>query len=80
MGLVMEIARIVLPVAIIGGIVVFVIKRLEHKHKRGTLGKKETKAAQNLLDSLIPIGMLFGSLGGVTFGMIFPISQLTAVS
>ncbi len=28
------------PVLIVGGIVVFVIKRLEHKYKHGKLGKK----------------------------------------
>ena len=65
MGLVMEIAAIVLPIVIVVGIVVFVIKRLEHKHNQGTLVKKKTKGAQNLLDSLIPLGMLFGCAVGV---------------
>ena len=31
------------PVVIVGGIVVFVIKRLEHKYKNGKLGKKNLK-------------------------------------
>ena len=74
MGVIMEITRIVLPIAITGGIVVFVIKRLEHKHKQGTLGKKKTKGAQNLLDSLIPIGALLGCLVGVMLGMFSSIS------
>ena len=51
------------------GIVVFVIKRLEHKYKNGKLGKKKSKEAQNLLDSLIPIGMLVGCIIGLIFGM-----------
>ena len=54
------------------GIVVFVIKRLEHKYKNGKLGKKKSKEAQNLLDSLIPIGMLVGCIIGLIFGMFFP--------
>lgn len=80
MGVVMEIVRIVLPIALIGGVVIFVIKRLEHKHKQGTLGKKKTKGAQYLLDSLIPIGMLVGCAIGVILGMFSPISQLTTGS
>ena len=31
------------PVVIVGGIVVFVIKRLEHKYKNGKLGKKKSQ-------------------------------------
>ena len=80
MGLIMEIARIVLPIVIVGGIVVFVIKRLEYKHNQGTLGKKKTKGAQNLLDSLIPLGMLFGCAVGVILSMFFPISLLSTLS
>lgn len=80
MGLAMEIVRIVLPIAIMGGVVIFVIKRLEHKHKQGTLGKKKTKSSQNLLDSLIPMGMLFGCLIGVILGMFSSISSLYTVS
>ena len=33
------------PVVIVGGIVVFVIKRLEHKYKNGKLGKKNLKSS-----------------------------------
>ena len=62
------------------GIVVFVIKRLEHKHNQGTLVKKKTKGAQNLLDSLIPLGMLFGCAVGVILSMFFPISLLSTLS
>lgn len=31
------------PVVIVGGIVLYVIKRMEHKYKEGTLGKKNQK-------------------------------------
>ncbi|MCZ2260830.1 hypothetical protein KSU66_20450 [Sporosarcina sp. G11-34] len=56
----MEIARAVMPLVIVGGIAVFVILRMKHKYNKGTLGKKKSKDAQNLLDSLIPFGMLIG--------------------
>lgn len=65
------------PVVIVGGIVVFVIKRLEHKYKNGKLGKKK---AQLLLDSLIPMGMLVGCMIGLIFGMFFPDSSLLSIS
>lgn len=45
MELFMELVGIVLPIAIIGGIVVFVVKRLEQKHKQGKLGKKKNQEA-----------------------------------
>ncbi|MFS0644039.1 hypothetical protein [Siminovitchia sp. 179-K 8D1 HS] len=76
MGFFMAIA----PVVIVGGIVVFVIQRLQHKYNQGSLGKKKTKGAQNLLDSLIPMGMLFGCAVGVILGMLFPISLAFTVS
>ncbi|MGN7402512.1 hypothetical protein ACTHO0_21915 [Cytobacillus praedii] len=80
MGVVMEVLRSVLPVVINGGIAVFVIKRLEHQYKQGNLGKKKSKAAQNLLNSLIPLGMLIGCTIGVIVSMFLPISLLPAVS
>ncbi|MBS4189778.1 hypothetical protein KHA94_06090 [Bacillus sp. FJAT-49705] len=76
MGFVMAIA----PVVIVGGIVVFVIERLKHKYNQGNLGKKKSKGAQDLLDSLIPIGMLFGCAIGVILGMFFPLPLLSTVS
>ncbi|PGS75924.1 hypothetical protein [Bacillus cereus] len=57
------------PVVIVGGIVVFVIKRLEHKYKNGKLGKKKSQKAQLLLDSFIPMGMLVGCMIGLISGM-----------
>ncbi|MCI4056617.1 hypothetical protein MMK25_12050 [Bacillus cereus] len=61
------------PVLIVGGIVVYAIGRLKHKYDNGTLGKKKSKEAQLLLDSLIPIGMLVGCMIGLIFGLIFGI-------
>ncbi len=80
MELFTELVGIVLPIAIIGGIMVFVIKRLEHKHKQGKLGKKKSKVAQNLLDSLMPLGMLFGCTIGLILSMFFSISLLSTLS
>ncbi|MBG9856708.1 hypothetical protein [Bacillus wiedmannii] len=67
------------PVLIAGGIVVYVIGRLKHKYNNGTLGKKKSKEAQNLLDSFIPIGMLVGCMIGLIFGMFFPDFSLLSV-
>ncbi|MGW6192526.1 hypothetical protein ACWFRC_17685 [Bacillus cereus] len=68
------------PVVIVGGIVVFVIERLKHKYNQGKLGKKQSKSAQYLLDSLIPMGILFGCAIGAIFSIFFPVSLLLAVS
>ncbi|MED3268007.1 MULTISPECIES: hypothetical protein [Bacillus] len=68
------------PVLIVGGIVVFVIKRMERKYKEGKLGKKKSQKAQLLLDSLIPIGMLFGCIIGLIFGMFSPDFSLLSIS
>ncbi|HDR7615879.1 TPA: hypothetical protein QCX66_001680 [Bacillus mycoides] len=68
------------PVIIVGGIVLYVIKRMEHKYKEGTLGKKKSKEAQNLLDSLIPMGMFVGCMIGLIFGIFFPDFSLLSVS
>ncbi|MGG5769366.1 hypothetical protein [Bacillus wiedmannii] len=64
------------PVVIVGGIVVFVMKRLEHKYKNGKLGKKKSQKAQLLLNSFIPMGMLVGCM----IGLIFPDFSLLSVS
>ncbi|KMY50017.1 hypothetical protein [Peribacillus loiseleuriae] len=76
MGFVMALA----PVVIVGGIVVFVIERLKHKYNQGNLGKNKSKDAQDLLDSLIPMGMLFGCAIDVVLGMFSPISLISTVS
>ncbi|HDW8007578.1 hypothetical protein [Bacillus cereus] len=68
------------PVLIVRGIVVYVIGKLKHKYDNGTLGKKKSKEAQLLLDSLIPIGMLVGCMIGLIFGIFFPNFALLSVS
>ncbi|MGN4941909.1 hypothetical protein [Bacillus cereus group sp. MYBK104-1] len=68
------------PIVIVGGIVVFVIKRLKHKYNEGRLGKNKSQKAQLLLDSFIPIGMLIGCIIGLISGMFFPDYSLLAVS
>ncbi len=70
MQTVLDIIRIALPIIIAGLIVVFVLKKLDNKTKRGTLPKKKTKNAQVLLDSMIPLGMLIGSLLGLAVSLI----------
>ncbi|PFL17692.1 hypothetical protein COJ07_21755 [Bacillus cereus] len=67
------------PVVIVGGIVVFVIERLKHKYNNGNLGKKKSKNAQVLLDSLIPMGMLLGCLIGIIVDIFFPDYSLFTV-
>lgn len=76
----MEFLTAIAPVLIAGGIAVFVIYRLKHKYNQGNLGKKKSKGAQDLLDSLIPMGMLFGSTIGVISGMFLPISMMFTIS
>lgn len=79
MEVAIEIFRIVLPIILVGAISLFVILRLKGKQKRGTLGKKETKAAQDLLDSLIPLGMIFGTAAGLVLSLILPFSMGTGI-
>jgi hypothetical protein len=43
MWLVLEITRIVLPLLIVGGIGIFVVKRLEYKHKHDKLERRNQK-------------------------------------
>ena len=68
------------PIVIVGGIVVFVMKRMERQYKEETLGKKKLKEAQNLLDIFIPIGMLVGCVIGLIFGMFSPDFSLLSIS
>ncbi|QKY71736.1 hypothetical protein [Lentibacillus sp. CBA3610] len=75
----MEIALILLPVVIVGGIAVFVVIRMKHKYKKGTLGKKKSKGAQNLLDSLIPLGMMIGCTVAALLSIFLPISLLSTI-
>ena len=76
----LEIVSTLLPIVIVGGIAVFVILRMKHKYKQGTLGKKQTKSAQNLLDSLIPFGMIIGFAIAVLLNIFSLISLLSAIA
>ncbi|MDW0110597.1 hypothetical protein [Sporosarcina aquimarina] len=80
MDLFLEIARIVLPVVIVGGIALFVILRMKQKYKKGALGKKKTKSAQILLDSLIPFGMLLGLAVSILLSSFTNFSFLSAIT
>ncbi|MBM7601023.1 hypothetical protein JOC34_003444 [Virgibacillus halotolerans] len=79
MSITLEIVRTVLPVVIVGAIAVFVVLRMKNKYKKGTLGKKKSKGAQNLLDSLIPFGMMIGCAVAVLLSIIFPIPLLSTI-
>ncbi|HDR4907793.1 TPA: hypothetical protein QCR48_004274 [Bacillus cereus] len=76
----MWLLKAIAPVVIAGGIVVYVIGSLKHKYNNGNLGKKKSKNAQILLDSLIPMGMLLGCLIGIIVGIFSPDSLLLSVS
>ncbi|WP_438297719.1 hypothetical protein [Sporosarcina sp. FA15] len=80
MGSTLEFVRILLPIVIVGGIAVFVILRMKHKYKNGTLGKKKSKSAQNLLDSLIPFGMMIGFAIAVLLNIFSLIPLLSAIA
>lgn len=73
MDSVLEIARILAPLIAVGGIAVFVVFRMRYKYEKGTLGKKKSESAQQLLDSLIPLGMLIGSISIFFFNSFFSI-------
>lgn len=74
------IMRIIFPLVAVGAISVFVILRLQNKHKKNQLGKKKTQSAQNLLDSLIPWGTFLGIFIGAMISLFSPVSMLNAVS
>ena len=80
MSITLEIVRTVLPVVIVGAIAVFVVLRMKNKYKKGTLGKKKSKGAQNLLDSLIPFGMIIGCAVAVLLSLFSPISLLSTIA
>ena len=75
MGLLLAIA----PVVIIVGMVVYVIKRLQHQYNQGSLAKRKSKDAQDLVDGLMPIGMVCGCALGILLGMLSPIPMAYTV-
>lgn len=76
----MVVVLAIAPIVIVGAIVVYVIESLKQRYNQGNLGKKKSKEAQKLLDSLIPIGMLFGCVIGVILGLFFAIPTVLTVS
>lgn len=76
----MEIMRILFPVVLVSGIAVFVVFRMKYKYMRGTLGKKKSKSAQILLNSLIPLGMIIGCAVAILLSLFFSLSLLPAIS
>ncbi len=80
MGLASEIGRILLPFVLVCGIAIFVVMRMKHKYTKGTLGKKKSISAQQLLDSFIPLGMIIGGALGVLSSLYLPIPLLPTIS
>ncbi|MFI8684824.1 hypothetical protein [Rossellomorea sp. NPDC077527] len=70
----------IVPLVLIGAVAVWVIQRLHRKHSQDTSAQTTSKAAQDLLDSLIPVGMIFGSAFGVIISILFSTSLLFTVS
>lgn len=76
----MNLVMAILPVLIVGGIVVYVILSLKHLSNEGKLVKKKSESAQIWIDSLIPLGMIFGSAIGVILGLLFSFSLSVTLS
>ena len=69
MDSVLEISRTLAPLLIVCGIAVFVVFRMKDKYEKGTLGKKQSKGAQMVLDSLIPFGMIMGCIVAIILSL-----------
>ena len=76
----MELVIIILPVLITGVICLYVINSLKRMSDEGKLGKKKLEGAQVLLDSLIPLGMIFGCAIGVVFSLFSQLSLLLTIN
>ncbi len=70
----------IVPILITGVVVLYVIENLKHMSNEGKLGKKKSEGAQVLLDSLIPLGMIFGCAIGVVLGMFSQFSLLFTIN
>ena len=75
----MELFLAIALVVIMGGIAVYVIKRLQHQYNQGSLAMRKSKGAQDLVNSLMPIGMLCGCAFGILLGMLSPIPMAYTV-
>lgn len=80
MNVFLEVIRPVLPLVVVSGIVLFVILRMKHKYKNGILGKKKSKKAQQILDSLIPLGMLMGLVIAIFLSLFSFLPLLAAIA
>lgn len=76
----LEIVNILLPLIFVAGIAIFVVFRMIYKAKKGTLGSKQSKKAQNTLDSLIPLGMISGFIIALLLSLTTEIPMLSAVA
>ena len=79
MDSVLEIARILAPFIVVCGIAVFVVFRMKAKYERGTLGKKQSKGAQIVLDSLMPFGMIIGCIVAIILNLFLSTSLLDMI-
>ena len=76
----LEVFKPVFPLIVVSGLVLFVILRMKHVYKKGTIGKKKSTEAQIILSSLIPLGMVVGLVLAVLLSLFSSISLLTAVT
>ena len=76
----MEFAIVITPILIAGVIGLYVINSLKHLANEGKVGKKKSKGAQIWIDSLIPLGMIFGCAIGVIFGLFSQFSLLLTIN
>ncbi|WP_052131649.1 hypothetical protein [Planococcus sp. CAU13] len=75
-----EILVTLLPLIFVSAIVIFVIYRLKAKQRKGTLVEKKSENAQILMNSLIPLGLIFGAMLGTAASWILPFTLLTSVT
>lgn len=75
-----ETVKILLPLIIVAGIAIFVVFRMVDKAKKGTLGRKQSKKDQDILDSLIPFGMIAGLAFALLLSMFTLISMMSAAA
>lgn len=80
MNAIVEIMRILLLLILVCGIAIFVVSRMIHKRKKGTLGKKTSPHAQQVLASLIAAGPLMGLVIALVISMLFPVSLMAAMA
>ena len=76
----MELVIIILPILITGVICLYVINSLKRMSNEGKVGKKKSEGAQIWIDSLIPLGMIFGCAIGVVFGLFSQFSLLLTIN